>query len=99
MTLPARTEISIYDTGKASPGAKIIPFPSSRRKAFIARTAAHAARYSASSSKNFIASVIRRHAQRLQQRGVDKHLLEADVRELRNALKYFLDHIRTKHGA
>jgi hypothetical protein len=66
--------------------AEILPFPVTRRVAFMARAAAATERYSPRAANRYLASLVEKHAARLERLGVDRERAGADVLRLANAL-------------
>jgi hypothetical protein len=54
--------------------AEIIPFPVTKRAAFIARAVGTASTYSTAAAANYLRSVIDQHAARLRRIGVEEDL-------------------------
>lgn len=69
------------------PPPKVVLFPSTRRRSFIVKNAAHAAGMKPAGAANWIGHLVDKHRARLARLGVAHDVAEADATALETALR------------
>ena len=82
----------------SAPSVQIIPFPSSRRAAFLIRNGRHAASYRMAAAENYLNGLVARHRDRLNRLGVDEVSADEDASELRAALFLYYARYRRRQA-
>ena len=70
----------------------IVPFPQTRRRRFIARTAARLASAHAKTAEKLLVATLNQQAQAMARKGIPRHLIERERRNLESAIRTELWH-------
>jgi hypothetical protein len=82
-----------------APPAKLTLFPSVRRRAFILKNAAHAARLKPEGATNWIGHILAKHRARLERLGADADASAADAAALEAAFRAELARLVSRGAA